>query len=112
MKAHIIENTRVTNTIEVESLSFMPHLIDASLGGKIGDLWDGSVFSEPAPTAEDIAAMAASVRSERDALIAATDYYALTDVTMNAAMTTYRQALRDISTQAGFPNEITWPVAP
>ena len=109
MKAHVIENGKVTNTIEVDSLDFMPNLIDASLGGKIGDLWDGSVFSEPAPTAEDIAVMAASVRKERDSLIAATDYYALTDVTMNAEMTTYRQALRDITAQTGFPNEITWP---
>jgi len=62
--------------------------------------------------AADTAALAASVRSERDELIKATDYYALTDVTMNAAMTTYRQALRDITDQAGFPNTITWPIAP
>ena len=55
---------------------------------------------------------AKEVRYERDALIAATDYYALTDVTMNAEVTTYRQALRDISSQAGFPNTITWPTAP
>jgi len=55
---------------------------------------------------------AEEVRKERDSLIAATDYYALTDVTMNSAVTTYRQALRDISSQAGFPNTITWPTAP
>jgi len=55
---------------------------------------------------------AEGVRKERDSLIAATDYYALTDVTMNSAVTAYRQALRDISAQAGFPNTITWPTAP
>jgi len=55
---------------------------------------------------------AEEVRSKRNSLIAATDYYALTDVTMDSTVTAYRQALRDISTQAGFPNEITWPVAP
>ena len=60
--------------------------------------------------ADDRAAV--EVRKERDGLIAATDYYALTDVTMNSAVTTYRQALRDISSQAGFPNTITWPTAP
>jgi len=48
----------------------------------------------------------------RDALIAATDYYALTDVTLGAAMTTYRQALRDVPAQAGFPNTVTWPTKP
>lgn len=55
---------------------------------------------------------AEEARSKRNALIAVTDYYALTDVTMNAEVTTYRQALRDISSQAGFPNTITWPTAP
>ncbi len=53
-------------------------------------------------------------RSDRDTLLAATDYYALTDVTMNSAMTTYRQALRDITSHANWPNlaEDDWPVAP
>lgn len=52
MKAHIIEGGKVVNTIEVESLDFMPNLIDASMGGKIGDSWDGSVFTEPASVDE------------------------------------------------------------
>ena len=38
-----------------------------------------------------------NLRSERDKLIAETDFYALSDVTMSAEMTTYRQALRDIT---------------
>lgn len=33
MKAHLIENGIVVNTIEVESLDFMPNLIDGSIGG-------------------------------------------------------------------------------
>ena len=68
--------------------------------------------NEAAYTASLDANAAASVRAERDALITATDFYALSDVVMTTAMTTYRQALRDITTPAGFPNEITWPVAP
>lgn len=47
MRAHIIEGGKVVNTIEVESLDFLPNLIDAALGGKIGDLWDGNAFSAP-----------------------------------------------------------------
>jgi len=58
------------------------------------------------------ASTASNARSKRNALITATDYFALTDVTMGAAVTTYRQALRDIPTQTGFPNEITWPTPP
>jgi hypothetical protein len=49
MRAHVIEDGVVTNTIIVDSLDFMPNLIDASLGGTIGDLWDGHVFTKPDP---------------------------------------------------------------
>ena len=53
-----------------------------------------------------------AARFERNTLLAGTDYFALTDVTMNADMTSYRQALRDITTQSGFPNTISWPAEP
>ena len=52
------------------------------------------------------------IRAERDRLLAETDYLALSDNTMSAAMTTYRQALRDITDQAGFPTSVTWPIKP
>jgi len=53
-------------------------------------------------------------RTKRDGLLAATDYFALTDVTMDAAMTTYRQALRDVTSHANFPNldDADWPMKP
>jgi hypothetical protein len=31
---------------------------------------------------------------------------------LSEAMTTYRQALRDVPQQGGFPNTITWPTEP
>lgn len=58
---------------------------------------------------------AANVRAERDRLLAETDFYALSDVTMSAEMTTYRQALRDITAHANFPNDLEdsdWPTKP
>ena len=39
----------------------------------------------------------ANLRAKRNALLLQTDFYALSDVTMSAEMTTYRQALRDIT---------------
>lgn len=62
--------------------------------------------------ARETEALALKERAKRDALIAETDFYALSDVTMSAEMATYRQALRDISSQEGFPNSITWPTKP
>ncbi len=58
------------------------------------------------------AALAASERAKRTALLMETDHYALADVTMTDAMKTYRQALRDVPQQAGFPSSITWPDKP
>ena len=57
-------------------------------------------------------ATATQVRSERDNLIAETDVWALSDRTMTAEQTAYRQALRDITSQDGFPTNITWPTKP
>ena len=60
------------------------------------------------------AKVAESNRTKRDGLLAETDYFALTDVTMDAAMTTYRQSLRDITDHANWPNleDADWPTAP
>lgn len=42
MRAHLIQDGAVVNTIEVDSLDFIPGLIDADVhGGGIGDRWDG-----------------------------------------------------------------------
>jgi len=52
-------------------------------------------------------------RATRDAKLAETDFYALSDVTMSSEMTTYRQALRDITTHENWPNleDADWPTA-
>ena len=55
---------------------------------------------------------AEQVRAERNEKLANSDWTALSDVTMTAEMTEYRQALRDVPAQAGFPNTIAWPDSP
>jgi len=65
-----------------------------------------------AKVAADNAALEATERATRDDLLKATDHYGLSDVTMSEAMTTYRQALRDVPQQEGFPQTITWPTKP
>ncbi len=52
------------------------------------------------------------MRTKRNGLLAETDVWALSDRTMTAAQTQYRQDLRDITDQAGFPTDITWPTKP
>lgn len=55
---------------------------------------------------------AEEVRQERDQLLQQTDWMANSDVTMSDDWRTYRQALRDIPSQEGFPNTVTWPTKP
>ena len=52
------------------------------------------------------------LRAERDRLIATTDWWASSDLTMTDAQTAYRQALRDITDDATSLDDVTWPVAP
>jgi len=62
--------------------------------------------------ARNTADLAASERAKRDELLKETDHFGLSDVTMSDAMTTYRQALRDVPQQDDFPGTITWPTKP
>ena len=57
----------------------------------------------------------ADLRSKRNRLLAATDFYALSDVTLSDDMTTYRQALRDLPSGKDTVdkcNNATWPTKP
>jgi hypothetical protein len=67
---------------------------------------------EAAYKAAKDAEVAKSVRATRDSKLAETDWTALSDVTMSAEMAAYRQALRDVPAQAGFPHNVTWPNKP
>jgi hypothetical protein len=53
-----------------------------------------------------------ALRAERDRLIAATDWWASSDLTMTAEQTAYRQALRDITDSATSLDDVTWPTKP
>lgn len=52
------------------------------------------------------------LRAERDRLIAATDWWASSDLTMTAEQTAYRQALRDITDTYTSPDDVVWPTMP
>ena len=51
-------------------------------------------------------------RERRDLLLSQTDWMANSDVTMSDSWRTYRAALRNLPAQAGFPDDISWPVKP
>jgi hypothetical protein len=65
------------------------------------------------PTPDPAEALATQARAQRNALLAESDWTQVADAPVDqAACATYRQALRDVPEQAGFPTDIAWPVAP
>ena len=57
----------------------------------------------------------ASLRAKRNSLLASTDYLALSDNTLSAPMSTYRQNLRDLTeglSTVGQVNAVVWPTKP
>lgn len=77
---------------------------------------DGNVFTvvvspmDEQEVASTTARIAAEVRGKRARLLYDSDWTQLADAPVNqAAWATYRQALRDITQQPGFPTDVTWP---
>jgi len=61
--------------------------------------------------AEENNRLASEMREQRNKLLAETDFYALSDVTMSNEIKTYRQALRDLPAQSGWPS-VDFPEKP
>jgi hypothetical protein len=69
--------------------------------------------NEAAYIAQRDAEQAVGVRSQRDTKLASCDWTQVADAPVDkAAWATYRQALRDVPSQAGFPWEVIWPTTP
>ena len=78
----------------------------------LGPIFDNAE-DEAAYKARKDEEQAASVRAARNDKLAACDWTQLSDSPADkAAWGTYRQALRDVTAQAGFPWNVTWPVEP
>jgi hypothetical protein len=78
------------------------------------------VFAEAQATAAayveppvDLTTLAKDARAQRNVLLQQSDWTQVADAPVDQqAWATYRQALRDITAQAGFPETINWPIAP
>ena len=54
----------------------------------------------------------ADIRSKRDGLLAATDWWAVSDRAISASEAAYRQALRDVPQNFASPADVVWPTKP
>ena len=67
----------------------------------------------PEPEPEAPVDHADEVRAQRNSLLQQSDWTQVADAPVNqAAWATYRQALRDITMQSGFPENVIWPTPP
>jgi hypothetical protein len=87
------------------------------IGAEVFNAAKGSAapyVAPPEPTPAEIEArLASEARAIRNRLLTASDWTQVADAPVDqAAWAAYRQALRDVPSQPGFPATIDWPVAP
>ena len=79
----------------------------------VDDVTTTALEQETAYKAQKDAEQAKNIRSTRGEKLSESDWTQVADAPVDKAVwATYRQALRDITTQSGFPWEVTWPDAP
>jgi hypothetical protein len=114
----IVQNDVVINIIEWDGMTpYQPpngcNLHICTDGVDIGWKMLDGVFVNPNPTELNNEILAQDARAKRNRLLNDCDWVGLSDAPAgNLAWVTYRQALRDIPQQAGFPANIDWPVKP
>ena len=79
---------------------------------KIGDKWYTKYSIGQQDKGPIDKRYAENIRNRRDQLIKESDWRAVSDRKLEPEWKEYRQALRDISKQEGFPHDVEWPVDP
>jgi hypothetical protein len=110
----------VENICEVADINNIPsflaqegQVIATDHTGNINDVWNGSSYDVPNNVDNKTDQQKwFYIRERRNKLLAETDYYALSDVTMTTEMSNYRQQLRDLPTSTSNPDDVVFPEKP
>lgn len=93
-----------------------PTITDSQLAKWSGTEWvvEDIPVAEPEPKPDgEVVAIPVPPRAARDKLLKNSDWTQVDDAPVDkSAWATYRQLLRDLPLQSGFPNTITWPTEP
>jgi len=119
MKAHVVEDGVVVNTLIVNSLDDLPNLVEATAGG-VGWVYDGSTFTNPNQSSDsDIDTPAAEDnRYKRNLLLTESDWTQANDSPLNdekkTEWATYRTSLRNLTSHSNWPRleDSDWPTEP
>lgn len=93
------------------------HWREKQINDADGNLRAITIEAIPQPTAEELTEQKANaVRGQRDRLLSQTDYLVSGDYPISdddlLTVKAYRQALRDVPAQEGFPDSVVWPELP
>ena len=124
VEIHAIQWDGVTGEIEYvsnetpnENITTLPDWAEALQNAMSTRLVEEDAAEEEARVAAEAYAnspegKAEAIRAERDRLITETDWWVVADRTPTQEQLNYRQALRDITDQASFPESVTYPTKP
>jgi len=90
-------NYKIVNNVKTELTDEEQATVDAGIAASLLERPERDLFN---------------LRKKRNELLAETDYLALSDNTLSDEMTTYRQALRDITDTYSSLNTVVWPTKP
>ena len=109
----VIENDVVVNKCIAETDDKKPsNWVPCEESADIGWAYKNNQFIKP-QVRVSVQDQARNIRSERDFYLQRSDWTQVADAPVDqAAWATYRQALRDLPNQPGFPSEVAWPEAP
>jgi len=117
MRAHVVENGVVVNTLMVDSLDDLPNLVEATEGG-IGWTYDGSTFANPNNDSDIDTPAAEENRDERNTLLLESDWTQANDSPLSDAdkqtWAVYRTSLRNLTNHDNWPHlrADDWPTKP
>jgi hypothetical protein len=101
------------DAVEITSETHREMMDAQSNGSRIASDAQGRPIIASVTPAIALAVLATAARNKRNALLTQSDWTQVADAPVDTqAWATYRQALRDITDQAGFPENIDWPVSP
>ena len=112
------DSSSLTNLIEYHAQFVVAHWEYQETASEtsalaVGTIGESSATSPSEPAAPTAPPPEQTVRWQRDAMLQETDWMILSDSpTPSQDWLDYRQALRDVPTQSGFPENVIWPTKP
>jgi len=111
MKALIFDR----KVVQIADAEFEVHSsftwVDCDSSVEVGFVYDGTAFTNPETVLSEEDNLE-RLRARRNVLLAETDWWASSDLTMTTEQTSYRQALRDITETYTSVDDVVWPTKP